>query len=224
MDLTIPRAVAQPACVESIDGLLRAADSFTELELLGGSRCYGWSRMDVLVHVLAGWQEMLGGLVSVVGCDVAPTVDAASYWTAFAAEYGGSDEVAQLMGQRRRTAAFLRPSSLLAQLHDVGAALRAGVLACDDAPRRWQGHVFTAGDFLAVWAVEHAVHHLDLLSSPPVSGGPLALGRRTVEALIEAELPEEWSDTDAVLIGTGRAPLPDDVQGRPWAARLPALS
>jgi hypothetical protein len=207
------------ACAESVEAFLAATDAFSEHELLDSSRCHGWTRMDVVVHVVAGWQEMLSGLVSVV--DSPPTVDAATYWPAFAAEYGSEDPVSTLMSQRRRTAAYARPSSAVLHLHDVAAALLRGIAACRDASYLWQGHVFAAGDFLTVWAVENAVHHLDLLSGIPVPATALRLTRATIEALAGEPLPPTSNDLDAALIGTGRLPVPDG-----WgsvASRLPAL-
>ncbi len=41
----------------------------------------GWSRLDVVTHVVAGWYEMLGGMVSPVESE--PLVDAATYWSTF---------------------------------------------------------------------------------------------------------------------------------------------
>ncbi len=123
MGLTVTLEDGRTACAESIEAFVRAADGFTEYELLDVSGCHGWTRLDVAVHVLAGWQEMLGGLVS--PDDGPPTVDAATYWPAFTAEYGADDAVLTLMAQRRRSAAYARPSSAVAQLHDVAAALLA---------------------------------------------------------------------------------------------------
>src|SRR3954462_7796975 len=100
MGLSVSLEVGRSACAESIDAFVRAVDSFNEYELLGASRCHGWSRLDVVTHVLAGWQEMLGGIVSLV--DDEATVDAASYWPAFAKEYAAGDPVPVLMSQRRR--------------------------------------------------------------------------------------------------------------------------
>src|SRR3954470_5663361 len=157
MALSVPLDDGRAACVDSIDALLRAVDSFSEFELLGASRCHGWSRLDAVTHVLAGWQEMLGGMVSVV--DDEASVDAATYWPAFAKEYSSGDPVPVLMSQRRRTSTHARPSSSIAELRDVAAAVRRGVVSFQDRPRLWQGHVFAAGDFLAVWAVEDVVHH-----------------------------------------------------------------
>jgi hypothetical protein len=82
--------------------------------------------------------------------------------------------------------------------------------------------VFTAGDFLVIWAVEDAVHHLDLDvpgEAPPASA--LSLCRQTIETLIGASLPADWSDLDATLAGTGRIPVP--AGGEAFANRLPAF-
>lgn len=219
MGLTVALDAGRTACVESIDAFLRAVDSFNEYELLAVSRCHGWSRLDVIVHVIAGWHEMLGGMVSTV--DSAPSVDAASYWPAFTAQYSTEDPVATLMSQRRRTASYARPDSARAELQDVAASVRRGVVAFQDGPRLWQGHVFAAGDFLAVWAVEDVVHQLDLLSDEPAPAAGLQMARATIEALVEEPLPTTWTDLDAVLIGCGRLPVP--AGSGPVTDRLPGL-
>lgn len=67
------------------------------------------------------------------------------------------------------------------------------------------------GDFLTTWAVELAVHHLDLGGDPRFgspTAGSLRLGRATVEALAGAPLPAEWSDEVCLLAGSGRTPPP----------------
>jgi hypothetical protein len=217
MGLTVELEVGRRAFVESVEGLLRAVDGLDEHALLGASRCHGWTRLDVVVHVIGGWQEMLGGLVSVVEDE--PTVDAASYWPGFMAEFGG-DPVGDLMAQRRRTAVYGRPVAARDHLRDVAAAVLRGTVAMVDTRRRWQDQVFTAGDFLAVWAVEDAVHHLDLLAPEPAPAGALALSRATIEALA-GPFPEAVPDEEVVLIGTGRRPVPDGLGA--VADRLPAL-
>ena len=219
MGFSVSLDEARTACVDSIDAFVRAVESFSEYDLLGSSRCYGWTRLDVTVHVLGGWQEMLGGMVSPVESE--PTVDAATYWPAFAAEYAADDPVPTLTAQRRRAAAYARPASARVQLRDVAAAVRRGVVSHRDRRCLWQGHVFAAGDFLAIWAVEDVVHHLDLVSVEPAPATALRLARATVEALIEQPLPAMMSDQEATLIGTGRSPAPAGLDA--VAARLPAL-
>jgi hypothetical protein len=217
--LSVTPEVGRAACADSIEEFLVAVDDLGEHELLGASRCHGWTRLDVLVHVLAGWQEMLGGLVSRV--DSEPSVDAASYWPAFAADFASEDQLLALMSQRRRTSTYARPAAATDQLHDVAAALVRGVMSSEDRPCLWQGHVFAPGDFLAVWAVENVVHHLDLVAAVPAPPSALALTRATIESLVGESLPASWTDEDAALIGSGRTPVPDDAG--PVAARLPAL-
>lgn len=186
MALTVDLQTGRTAFVDSVRGFLDAADSFDEWALLGASRCHGWTRLDVGVHVLAGWQEMLGGLVSPVAD--APSVDAASYWPAFDEQDADPDPVVALMAQRRRTAAYLRPGSAREQLHDVAEAVLRGAESLPEGRYRWQGHVFTAGDFLAIWAVEDAIHQADLLGDVPVPPSALELTRATVAELDGAAL------------------------------------
>ena len=218
MDFTVDLELARAAFDESAAAFLAAVAGLSDYELLGRSRCHGWTRLDVLTHVVAGWQEMVGGLITQV--DDAPTVDAASYWTAFAAATEDDDPIAVLLSQRRRSDAYLRPSSARAHLNSVAATVRQGAGILADRPCSWQQQVFTAGDFLAVWAVENAVHHLDLdLDDAPPSA--LTLARGTIEALAGGPLPPAWSDVDAVLIGTGRHPVPNP--GDRIASRLPVL-
>src|SRR6478735_978744 len=123
MALTVEIEVGRQAFTESVESFLRAVDGFDEHGLLGASRCHGWTRLDVVTHVIGGWQEMLGGMVSAV--DAEPTVDAASYWPGFAEEYGG-DPIGTLMAQRRRTTVYGRPSGACEELHDVGAMVLRG--------------------------------------------------------------------------------------------------
>jgi hypothetical protein len=216
--LTYQLEPMQRAFEASVRGVLAAVEETTEHDLLASSRCHGWTRHDVVVHLVAGWQEMLGGMVSRVSDEA--TVDAASYWPAFAAEFGSDDPVDVLMAQRRRGASYARPAAAVAQLREVGEALLRGCAVMPDEPCTWQGHVFTAGDFLAVWVVEDAVHHLDLdLDLPPAES--LRTARATVEALLDQRLPDHWDDTEAVLVGTGRLRVPAEAAA--LADRLPAL-
>jgi hypothetical protein len=220
MGLSVSLDTGRIACVESIDSFVRAVETLGEYELLGASRCHGWTRLDVVVHVLGGWHEMLGGLASSV--DSPPSVDAATYWTAFATQYAGDDPVEVLMEQHRRTAAYARPAAATAHLLDVAAAVRRGVIAFQDQPRLWDGHVFTAGDYLAIWAVEDVVHQLDLRCDEPEAASALEVARATIEALVGERLPAAWTDRDVTLVGTGRLPVPDGT-GAATAARLPVL-
>jgi hypothetical protein len=91
--------------------------------------------------------------------------------------------------------------------------LERGLEALPQTAVQWQGHVFAVGDFLTVWAVENVVHQLDLASETPAPASALVLARATIEALAEALLPTDWTDEDAILIGTGRHPVPTGSEG-----------
>lgn len=217
MGLTVDLDTGRQAFSESVEAFLRAVDSFDEYALLGASRCHGWTRLDVVEHTIGGWQEMLGGMVSVVDDEV--TVDAASYWPGFAEAYAG-DPIGTLMAQRRRTAIYSRPSRACEHLRGVAAMVLRGAAGMAEGRYRWQDQVFTAGDFLTIWAVEDVVHHLDLLADEPAPTTALDRARATVEAL-SGPLPEDWATETAVLIGTGRLPVPAGLGET--ADRLPAL-
>lgn len=217
--LSVGLEEGRQACLESVRAFVSAAEAMAEVDLLAPSRCLGWTRLDVVVHVAAGWQEMLAGLVSQVEAEA--TTDAAAYWPAFAAQYGSEDPIPAVMGQRRRTAAFGRPAEAVAHLGEVADSLVRGVAGLPDRRLTWQELVFRPGDFLAIWAVEDAVHHLDLLAASPPPAAALALTRATVQALCPVPLPEGWSDVEAALVGTGRAPLPDGLPA--LAGALPVL-
>jgi hypothetical protein len=220
MALSIGLDEGKAAFEESVVAFLGTVDRLSDHELFDHSRCHGWLRLDVLTHVLGGWQEMLSGFAYQV--DTQTTVDAASYWTAFAEDMADEDPIAVLLTQRRRSDAYASPAALRTQLHNVSAAVVQGTQMLTDQPRLWDRQVFTAGDFLAVWAVEDAVHHLDLDvpgEAPPASA--LSLCRRTIETLIGEPLPTVWSDVDAVLAGTGRSTVP--VGEEAFANRLPAF-
>jgi len=218
LPLRVPLADGRNALIESVHAVVAALDGLDEWDLFTASRCHGWSRLDVGTHLLAGWQEMLAGMACPV--DAEPTVDAASFWTAFAADNAGQDRVAVLLAQRRRSDAHTRPDAMRAQLRDVAAAVVYGAEAMSDRPVHWAGQVFAPGDFLTTWAVEDVVHQLDLDLGDDLPAGALALARRTVESLA-GPLPAAWPDAHAVLVGTGRLPAPADAG--PAGERLPAL-
>lgn len=103
--------------------------------------------------------------------------------------------------------------------HACAAAIRALLAAADRGAAgaeplrrlkpgrvRFQGHVLATGDFLATWATELAVHHLDL-DLPPEMPAPdddaLRLARQTAEVLAGGPIAAA-SDAEATLRGWRR--------------------
>jgi hypothetical protein len=218
MSLSFEHEVARRALVEAVETFVGAVSGASERDLLGPSRCHGWARLDVIAHVLAGWQELLGGLVCMT--DAAPTVDAASYWAGYGESTAGADPVLVVLADRRRSAVWSRPSAALHQLRDVAAQVRAGATCVAEGRHAFQGQVLSSGDLMATWAVEVTVHHLDLDLGHASPLG-LQLTRQTVEALVGTRFPPGWDDERVALVGAGRAPTPDDL--RDLVRRLPVL-
>ncbi|MEU8813016.1 maleylpyruvate isomerase N-terminal domain-containing protein [Actinoplanes sp. NPDC048796] len=209
---------ARSAFLGQMDLLIGTAAALSDQALLAPSRCTGWTVSETLVHVHQGLQEMLLGCVTAT--DARPDTDAASYWRDFTPAEPAQPDIAGIQFVRRVAAAYQRPSDLLKHLTPTIDGVRAAVLTRKPSAVRFQGHVLPWGDFLATWAVELAVHHLDITTSPPHAPA-LRLARRTVEALAGEPLPTTWSDETAVLLGTGReTPTADQ---SPPAARLPVL-
>jgi uncharacterized protein (TIGR03083 family) len=210
----------QTAFLDELAALLAAAGGLDDEQLLTESGCSGWTVGDVLVHVHLGLQEMLLGVVT--PASTAPDTDAADYWRTLPP----ADRVAQVRRLRLLGAVYQRPVGVVAHLRCTADGVASAVSMLPPRVVRFQGHALTTGDFLATWAVELAVHHLDLahrLELPPPATTALQQARRTVEALAGGELP--WDDETTVLLGTGRR-RPDHGQVRragPLAARLPVL-
>jgi hypothetical protein len=178
----------------------------------------------VLVHVHLGLQEMLLGVVSPT--DRAPDTDAASYWSAPAGPQPAAGPMGHVRFVRAMGGAYRSPTGIVAHLHPTADALASAAGALPEGAVAIQGRTMRTGDFLATWALELAVHHLDLgaeLTLEPPAQAALTVARDTVEELAGGRLP--WDDETAVLIATGRLE-PDEEQAAragPLAARLPVL-
>ncbi len=189
-------------------------EALDDHSLLAASRCHGWAVLDVVVHVRAGLEEMLRGVTAPTDAD--PTVDAASYWSTWPAAGDSEAALDGVLWTRRTASAYRRPTSAVRHLRDAADAIMAAAQRMTDCALAFQGQVLASGDFLATWAVELAVHHLDLARDldvgAPVSDA-LLLTRETVAALLGAPVPNDVSDLDAALICSGRAPVPPDQPG-----------
>lgn len=188
-----------------LETFLSALDQLGDDGFWATTRCRGWCAGDVMVHVHLGLQEMLLGVVSPTSS--AADTDAASYWAgSVAGAEDAAPELHQLHFVRLLTAAYRQPRNLRSQLRTTAAALIRGVQALPEGRVSFQNRVLATGDFLATWAVELAIHHLDLsreLTLDPPHPAALTLARQTIETLA-APFPEGWSDERVVLLGTGR--------------------
>jgi hypothetical protein len=177
-------------------------------------------------HLVIDAQDVLITLVTPTG--EVPTRDAVTYWTIADTPPGGDDPLAALTV--RLAAAYEDPALLTFHLDDVGSAAgRAARLADRSVRVRTQDEVLTAGDYLDAYVLEWTLHHLDLIAHVPNIAGPsaesLARTRTMLERIAGASFPAAWSDTTALLIGTGRRAPTDAEQAElgDLAAKLPLV-
>lgn len=176
------------------------------------SGCAGWLVRDLVCHLVVDAQDVLITLVTPAKAE--PTRDALTYWDVSATPPTGEDPLDALTV--RLAAAYGEPWLLKFHLDDVGSAAgRAAGLADPDARVSTRDEILTTGDFLTTYVMEWTLHHLDLIAHLPNVAGPpaegLARSREMLEQIAGAAFPASLSDTDALLIGTGRR-VPTDAQ------------
>ncbi len=201
--LRVDEADARALFAAQLTGFLAACAGLSEIELLDPSRCRGWSRLEVLVHVRAGLDELAAGIG--IRTDHAPDHDAAGYWASHPDDRD-EDPVPHILWLRRTASAYLRPGSALRHLVATADRAAAAVAAAGPGTVLFQGKAMAFGDILATWVVELAVHELDLDAGGTPAG--IRLARRTVEAVADANLPAVAQDVEAVVAGLGRGPWP----------------
>jgi uncharacterized protein (TIGR03083 family) len=189
------------------------------------SGCTGWLVRDLVCHLIIDAQDVLITLVT--PAETEPTRDAVTYWEIVETPTGDDPLDALIV---RLAAAYEEPRLLKFHFDDVGSAAgRAAILA--DPTRRvgTKGGVLTAGDYLCAYVLEWTLHHLDLIAHLPDAAQPpaeaLARSRKLLEEIAGAAFPASFSDTEALLIGTGRRTPADaeNVALGELAAKLPLV-
>ncbi|MFI5557921.1 maleylpyruvate isomerase N-terminal domain-containing protein [Amycolatopsis japonica] len=188
------------------------------------SGCAGWLVRDLACHLVIDAQDVLITLAT--PADTEPTRDAVTYWEVSDEPPTGEDDLDALIV--RLAAAYQEPRLLKFHLDDVGSAAGRAATLADPATRvATRDIVLTAGDFLSAYVLEWTLHHLDLVAHLPHLDGPAADGlaetRRILEERIGEKFPASFSDTDALLVGTGRREATDAEKAAlgDLAAKLP---
>ncbi|MCT9088848.1 maleylpyruvate isomerase N-terminal domain-containing protein [Streptomyces sp. ASQP_92] len=212
--------------VRSWAALRAAVAGLADRDFEHPSGCAGWLVRDLVCHLVIDAQDVLITLVT--PAETEPTADAVTYWHVGNEPPTGEDPLDALTV--RLAAAYEQPGLLAFHLDDVGSAAgRAAGLADPQAHVRTQGHVLTARDYLTAYVLEWTLHHLDLSGPLPHVPGPPAAGlarsRALLEAVAGAGFPASFTDTDALLVGTGRrAPTPvETAELGALATRLPLV-
>jgi hypothetical protein len=176
------------------------------------SGCTGWLVRDLVCHLIIDAQDVLITLVT--PAETEPTRNALTYWHVTRTPPTGDDPLAALTV--RLAAAYEDPRLLQFHLDDVGSAAGRAAELADPALRvRTLDQVLTAADYLRAYVLEWTLHHLDLIAHLPNAAGPpadgLARSREMLGQIAGSAFPAAFSDTDALLIGTGRR-APTDVE------------
>ena len=218
----------------ALTGAYRATTAFVdELDQSGWSRntrCEGWTAQDLLYHQLLDAQRALRTFASPAEqpCDV----DFVTYWHDYGQDQDADDAAAHAEFVRRSAAAFPSARSLLGLWEETArAAGYAAGRANLGALVATQGHVLTAGDFLATVVTEAAIHHLDLTPERMADAGwtpvaALTVASLTLDGLLGRARPIPWTDAEYVLRGTGRVALAKDERSRlgSLAVRFPLIT
>ncbi|PZT70686.1 maleylpyruvate isomerase [Streptomyces sp. SW4] len=201
-----------PPCSPSVElfscswsALRTAVAELADEDFARPSGCAGWLVRDLVCHLVVDAQDVLITLVT--PSDAEPTRDAVTYWNVGRTPPAGDDPLDALTV--RLAAAYEDPGLLRFHLDDVGSAAgRAARLVDPDLRVGTQGQVLTAGDYLSAYVLEWTLHHLDLIAHLPGTAGPPSQGlghsRALLERIARAAFPASFSDTDALLVGTGR--------------------
>jgi len=217
---------ARTAMVASYQAVTDDVSKLDEAELARPSRCLGWSRGDLLFHLLLDAQRALVTFATPTAGE--QDVDFASYWAPF--QPGAEDYLRHARFTRRIASAFESDLAIAALWTETAAAAaRAAAALPADVRVATQGHVLAAADFLATLAVEATIHHLDLTAGLTSLAGPsgpgLAVTRETLDGLLGQPVPAGWDDVTYALKATGRGELTDADRASlgALAARLPLL-
>jgi uncharacterized protein (TIGR03083 family) len=215
---------ARAAMVASYQAVTDDVGKLGEDGLAGPSRCRGWSRGDLLFHMLLDAQRALVTFATPAPGE--PDVDFVSYWAPF--RPGAEGYAAHARFVRRVASSYQSDLVIVRQWAETAAAAaHAASMLPADAKVATQGHVLLAGDFLATLAVEATIHHLDLTAGEESLAGPsgpgLAVARDTLDGALGEPVPAGWDDVDYALKATGRAELTADDRARlgVLAARFP---
>jgi hypothetical protein len=205
--------------------LRRAVAELPDEDFERPSGCTGWLVRDLVCHLVIDAQDVLITLVT--PAETEPTVDAVTYWN-LVEPPTGEDPLDALIP--RLAAAYGEPRWLKFHFDDVGSAAGRAAELADPAVRvSTKGEVLTVGDYLSAYVLEWTLHHLDLIAHLPSAAEPpaetLAAARASLEKIAGSPFPASFSDTDALLIGTGRR-TPTDVEKAAlggFAEKLPLI-
>jgi len=225
MSLPLPLPLEQARSVfgDEVDLIGEVVAGLSDTDLVRPTGCAGWRVADLVLHLRLGAEAVLAGLATTTGAPA--DRNAVSYWSEWPG--GGSAGFAAVRSTWAMAAAYSEGRWLLAHFEDMRAAAAQAGRSAVAGRRAFQGHVLEVEDVLAMWIVELAVHHLDLVVDLPGRPGPLAEALEvvgaTLDGLLGAARPGGWDLETYARKGTGRSPLDaaERAELGPLAARFP---
>jgi uncharacterized protein (TIGR03083 family) len=187
--------------------LTKIVTALRQTDLLQPSGCLGWTNADLIFHMLLDAQR---ALVTFNSPAIGPVDrDFVTYWKGFLATDESSQEHARFV--RINAASHRNPTTICSRWAATAeAAIRSSQTANID-PVATQGHVLNIADFIATLVVEATIHHLDLVANlaetRPPAPPAVHITTMTIDGLLKAPRPLDWSDETYILKATGRAPL-----------------
>jgi hypothetical protein len=155
---------------EELDDLRSIVAGLSDAELVRATGCQGWRVADLLVHLRLGAEDPLHGLAA--PCEDPADRNYVSCWEDWPARSEVTFSDVRLIWAM--AAWYTTANGLRRHFDDVVAIAATASRAARAGHVRLHGHVQTTEDFVAMWAVEFCVHHLDLLVGVPDRPGPTA--------------------------------------------------
>jgi uncharacterized protein (TIGR03083 family) len=195
-----------------VERLAELVTGLSESDLVAPTLCAGWLAAHLLAHCRLGLAEHAVSFAEPADPGEAADRDYVSYWRDFPAPAEPAP-FTQVRFHWTTAGAYASADSM--RRHFADTARAAAALSRRAAPGtfRFQGHVLTAEDILAMWTVEWTVHQLDLTAYLPgdrlaPTDAALALALRTLDELTgTAVRPMAWSPATYIAKATGRVPL-----------------
>lgn len=199
---------------DAYDGVTAVILPLSPMELLGPTRCHGWTVADLVHHLTEDARRALVALAT--PAEAPSTRTFVTYWSSrepgvAAPDWESAERAAAASAWAgRRAASVAREPGLLVELwrETSAAAVRAALAAPPAGLVTTQGQVLRVPDLLITLATEAIVHHLDLLLGLPPAPEPAV---STLDGLLArhgaAVRPRDWDVEDYLLKGAGRLAL-----------------
>jgi uncharacterized protein (TIGR03083 family) len=156
----LPDDIREVAAAQ-VERLAETVAGLSDADLAAPTRCAGWLAAHLLVHMRLGLAEQAASFAEPAGDGAQADRDYVSYWRDWPAAPAPAT-YADVRFHWASASAYVSADSLRGHFADTARAAAALSRQAPDGMFRFQGHVMTAADILAMWTVEWVIHQLDL--------------------------------------------------------------